>query len=168
MKRALASLLTLALAACSVTVTVRLPEQTLDVTSSNTAGKIIYPKNPLTFSRPPVQAKRVEITGEANLSPHTPLSLVVYARTSAPAPLGCLEFSNIYICDEGQKGTYVGEINFMEASHTSFTLGKEGGETLAQGVNQGQLWLGVKVEGTGSLNSTLTLKEMEATVTVQF
>ena len=166
MKRALASFLTLGLlAACSVTVTVPLPDQTLTLIASNTAGKVIYPKDPLAFSPPPVQALRIVVTGEAELSPHVPLSLDVHARASAPS--GCLEYFDIYVCDISPEDTYVGRIDLTKASRTSFTLGEQGGEILAQGVNQGRLWLGVKVGGTGSPNATLTLKNMTATVTAR-
>lgn len=167
MKRALAGLLTLGLlAACSVTVIVNLPDQTLPLTASNTVGKVIYPKDPLAFSPPPVQALRIVVTGEAELSPYAPLSLDVYARASAP--LGCFGYSTIYVCDISPEDTYVGQIDLTKASRTSFTLGQQGGETLAQGVNQGRLWLGVKVGGTGSPNATLYLKKMTATVTARF
>lgn len=166
MKRALAGFLTLGLlAACSVTVTVPLPNQTLALTAPNTVGRVIYPKDPLAFPPPPVQAVRIVITGEAELSPYAPLSLDVYARVSAPS--GCLEYSTIYVCDISREDTYVGQIDLSKASPTSFTLGEQGGETLAQGVNQGRLWLGVKVGGTGSSGATLTLKNMTATVTVR-
>lgn len=169
MWKAILGYLTLGLlSACSFTVTVPLPDQTLTLTASNTAGKILYPKTPLGASAP-IQTARVILTGEAELSPFTLISLDVYARTSAPS--GCVDLSlygvDAYACDVTQADAIVGRIDFKAAQTTSFTLGQTGGEILAQGINQGQLWLGVKVAGTGSVNATLHLKNMKATVTAQ-
>lgn len=56
--------LLLALTACSVTVTVSLPDQTLDLPGlTDTGGKVVYPKDGLSFIPPPVdvvQGIRVE------------------------------------------------------------------------------------------------------------
>lgn len=165
MKGVLAGLLTLGLlAACSAPVTVRLPDQTFPI-SASTLGKVIYPKDPLSFERPPVRATKVVVRGEAELSSYFPLSLDVYARVSEPSE--CSEFFDVYVCGADHEGTLVGRIDPKEASSTSFTLGEQGGEALAQGINQGRLWLGVKVGGTRSLDTTLTLKNMTATVTVR-
>ncbi|MER3603347.1 MAG: hypothetical protein C4298_06025 [Thermus sp.] len=171
MWKAILGYLTLGLlSACSFTVTVPLPDQTLTLTASNTTGKILYPKTPLGASAP-IQTARVILTGEAELSPFTPISLDVYARTSAPSPSsGCVDLSpyvDAYACDVTQADAIVGRIDFKAAQTTSFTLGQTGGEILARGINQGQLWLGVKVAGTGSVNATLHLKNMKATVTAQ-
>ncbi len=169
MWKAILGCLTLGLlSACSFTVTVPLPDQTLTLTASYTAGKILYPKTPLSASAP-IQTARVILTGEAELSPPTPISLDVYARASAPS--GCVDLSpwgvNAYACDVSPADANVGRIDFTGTQTTSFTLGQTGGEILAQGINQGQLWLGVKVAGTGSVNATLRLKNMKATVTAQ-
>ncbi len=51
--------LLLALTACSVTVTVALPDQTLDLPGlADTGGKVVYPKDGLSFDPPPVDVVR--------------------------------------------------------------------------------------------------------------
>ncbi|KGQ21776.2 hypothetical protein [Thermus filiformis] len=168
MRRTLLATLVLGLlSACSFTVTVPLPDQEIPLNAPNTAGKVVYPKAGLSFERPPVQVQKVLLGGEAELSPFAPVSLDLYVRLEGNFEVaGCTPLGDLYyVCDVGQKDTYLGRIDLMAASSAPFTLGQQGGEALAQGVNNGRFWLGAKVGGVGSVGATLRLRNLKATAT---
>jgi hypothetical protein len=79
--------LLLALTACSVTVTVSLPDQTLDLPGlTDTDGKVVYPKDGLSFSPPPVDVVRgIRVEGVLEASQPLNITLAFYARTQDPS-----------------------------------------------------------------------------------
>jgi hypothetical protein len=83
--------LLLALTACSVTVTVDLPDQSLDLPGlADTGGKVVYPKDGLSFSPPPVDVVR-GIRVEGVLEASEPLNITGLTR---PPPAPVTEGSN--------------------------------------------------------------------------
>jgi hypothetical protein len=169
--------LLLALTACSVTVTVSLPDQTLDLPGlTDTGGKVVYPKDGLSFSPPPVdvvQGIRVEGVIEAETSQPLNITLEFYARTQDPSQDdACTAFtlpgagSSIYFCSispNDQKDQKVGQATFQNSQQASFTLQ---GTKLTEGIKAGRLWLGIKASGLPSTPLTLTFSNMKAYVTV--
>jgi hypothetical protein len=162
--------LLLALTACSVTVTVDLPDQTLDLPGlADTGGKVVYPKDGLSFSPPPVDVVRgIRVEGVLKASEPLNATLEFYARTRDPsqdsactAPLPGVE--NIYLCSIGPDDQKVGQATFQNSQQASFTLQ---GTKLTEGIKAGRLWLGIKASGLPSDPITLTFLNMKAYVTV--
>ena len=172
--------LLLALTACSVTVTVDLPDQTLDLPGlADTVGKVVYPKDGLSFDPPPVDVVRgirVEGVLEAETSQPLNITLEFYARTQDPsqdpactaptfpfAPQGIGVEPVIYFCSIGPNDQKVGQATFQNSQQASFTLQ---GTKLTEGIKAGRLWLGIKANGLPSAPLTLTFLNMKAYVTV--
>lgn len=163
MKRTL-SLLALALAACSLPVTVRLQDQTLNLPAVLPTGNQVLYKDPLRFDPPPVDViQDVQVTGEAQASQTLNLTLSVYGRAQDPAS-NCTSYGDFYSCPADREEK-LGDLVFQNQNQTTFTLK---GEALTQGIKQGKLWLGVSVQGPLTGGVTLTLKNMQATVRVGF
>lgn len=167
--------LLLALTACSVTVTVSLPDQTLDLPGlTDNGGKVVYPKDGLSFSLPPVDVVRgIRVEGVLKASTLLNVTLEFYARTQDPSQDdACTAFtlpgagSSIYFCSidpNDQKDQKVGQATFLNSQQASFTLQ---GTKLTEGIKAGRLWLGIKASGLPSTSLTLTFLNMKAYVTV--
>ncbi len=169
--------LLLALTACSVTVTVPMPDQTLDLPDLpgliDTGRKVVYPKDGLSFSPPPVDVVRsLRVEGVLEASQPLNITLEFYARTQDPSqddactapPFPGVE--NIYFCStdpNDQKDQKVGQATFQNSQQASFTLQ---GTKLTEGIKAGRLWLGIKASGLPSTSLTLTFRNMKAYVTV--
>ncbi|WP_018460664.1 hypothetical protein [Thermus oshimai] len=168
MRRAL-FLLGLLLSACSLSLTVVLPDQTLNLPGlGDTGGRVVYPQEGLSFTPPPVDVVRgVRVDGILEASQLLTATLEFYARTEDPGDCDPVPpvAPSVYLCAIGPDDEKVGEATFSGTSRTAFTLQ---GETLAQGIRQGRLWLGLKYQGLPSTPLTLTFKGMKATVTVGF
>ncbi len=161
----LGSFLAFLLAACSFTVTVDLPDQRFDIAAFSTQGLILYQEQ--SFSPPPLSGaiRAVRITGEASLEAPAYLTLELYGRSRAPE--GCQSQSwggqTYYLCPQGPDDGPLGQLSFSPNSPTQ-PLDLQG-QALAEGIRQGQLWLGVRVQG-GAVDNTLYLKNLKASITV--
>ena len=169
--------LLLALTACSVTVTVDLPDQTLDLPGlADTGGKVVYPKDGLSFSPPPVDVVQgIRVEGVLKASEPLNITLEFYARTQDPSqdpactaptptfPQGIGVEPAIYLCSIGPNDQKVGQATFQNSQQASFTLQ---GTKLTEGIKAGKLWLGIKASGLPSTPLTLTFLNMKAYVTV--
>lgn len=164
----LASLLLL-LAACSVTLEIPLPTQTFKAQAlSNTNGRILYPKDALTFNPPPVSPKSVSVQGTLEASQPLSTTLGFYVRLVDPgSDPGCLDLASYgiqaYACPIGPSDEKAGEASFPGTQSTSLSLG---GKNLTQGIAQGRFWLGLEVQGLPTGMVTFTLKNPKALVTV--
>jgi hypothetical protein len=174
--------LLLALTACSLTFTVPLPDQTLDLPGlTDTGGKVVYPKDGLSFSPPPVDVVRgVRVEGVIEASQPLNVTLEFYARTQDPSrdpactaptstfPLGIGVEPAIYLCSissNDQNNQKVGQATFQNSLGASFTLQ---GDKLTEGIKTSKLWLGIKASGLPSTPLTLTFRNMKAHVTAGF
>jgi len=167
--------LLLALTACSVTVTVSLPDQSLDLPGlTDTGGKVVYPKDGLSVDPPPVDVVRsLRVEGVLEASQPLNITLEFYARAQDPSQDdACTAFtlpcagSSIYFCSIGpndQKDQKVGQATFPNSHQASFTLQ---GTKLTEGIKAGRLWLGIKASGLPSAPLRLTFLNMKAYVTV--
>jgi len=167
--------LLLALTACSVTVTVPLPPQEVKVpVASDIGGKVVYPKDGLSFSPPPVDVVRgIRVEGVLEASQPLDITLEFYARTQDPSqdpactaptfPQGIGVEPVIYFCSIGPNDQKVGQATFQNSQQASFTLQ---GTKLTEGIKAGRLWLGIKASGLPSTPLTLTFLNMKAYVTV--
>jgi hypothetical protein len=116
--------LLLALTACSVTVTVSLPDQTLDLPGlpgpTDTDEKVVYPKDGLSFAPPPVGVVRgSRVEGVLEASEPLNATLEFCARTRDPsqdsactAPLPGVD---IYLCSIGPDDQKVGQATFQNS-----------------------------------------------------
>lgn len=153
--------------ACSVSVTVPLPDQKVRVAAvGDTLGRVIYPSKPLEF--PSVPVKGVEVSGTLEANHPLALTLDLYARLTDPAKdQDCLALSDFtttyaYACPVGPDDEKVGSATFTLSQSTSLTLK---GSHLTQGVQQGKLWLGVQVSSNlPAPQVELTFKNLKATV----
>jgi len=167
--------LLLALTACSVTVTVSLPDQPLDLPGlADTGGKVVYPKDGLSFGPPSVDVVRgIRVEGVLEASQPLDITLEFYARTKDPSqdpactsptfPQGIGVEPVIYFCSIGPNDQKVGQATFQNSQQASFTLQ---GTKLTEGIKAGRLWLGIKASGLPSTPLTLTFRNMKAYVTV--
>jgi hypothetical protein len=163
--------LLLALTACSVTVTVDLPDRSLDLPGlTDTGGKVVYPKDGLSFDPPPVDVVRgIRVEGVLEASEPLNATLEFYVRTQDPSrdsactapPFPGVE--NIYFCSIGPDDQKVGQATFQNSQQASFTLQ---GTKLTEGIKAGRLWLGIKASGLPSAPLRLTFRNMKAYVTV--
>lgn len=85
MRRAL-FLLGLLLSACSLSLTVVLPDQTLNLPGlGDTGGRVVYPQEGLSFNPPPLDVIRgVKVEGILEASQPLTATLEFYARTEDP------------------------------------------------------------------------------------
>jgi hypothetical protein len=171
--------LLMALVACSLTFTVSLPDQTLDLPGlTDTGGKVVYPKDSLSFSPPPVDVVRgIRVEGVIEASQPLNVTLVFYARTRDPGqdsacttpaltfPQGIGVEPAIYLCPIGPDDQEVGQATFQNSLQASFTLQ---GDKLAEGIKAGKLWLGAKASGLPSTPLTLTFRNVKVYVTAGF
>lgn len=161
----------LLLSACSIPITVSLPDKTLELPGlPDTLGKVVYPQEALVFTPPAVDVvKGLRVEGLLEASQPLTATLEFYTRTKDPsADRGCQApppGSAVYLCAIGPDDEKVGEAVFNGSQQASFTLQ---GTLLTQGIKQGRLWLGLKYSGLPSTPLTLAFKNMKAIVTVGF
>lgn len=165
---ALALSASLILSACSYTLTIPLPPQTLALPPfGGTGGQVFYPKEGMRF--PGVGVKAVSVEGRA--VSNRPLSLAVdfYARLSDPASdPNCTDLQPLvgveaYACSVGEADSLVGVLAFDGGSEAPLSL--QGG-ILAQGVSQGKLWLGAAPKGEPPADTQITIQDLKAKATV--
>jgi hypothetical protein len=166
--------LLLAFTACSLTVTLPLPDQSLNLPGlTDTGGGVVYPGNGLSFDPPPVNvAQGIRVEGAIEASQPLNVTLEFYARTQDPSqdpacatPPFLGGGSGAYFCTGSWGDQKVGQATFQNSERASFTLQ---GSELAEGIKAGRLWLGIKASGLPSTPLTLTFRNMKAYVTVGF
>ncbi|WP_243095449.1 hypothetical protein [Thermus thalpophilus] len=162
--------LTSLLAACTFSLTLPLPDQTLNVPAvMDTQGHVLYPKDPLAFPPPGEVVKAVRVEGTLEASEPLTLTLELYARLKDPADdPSCLALSDFtttyaYACSIGPDDAKVGEARFTLSQSAPLQLS---GTKLTQGVQQGKFWLGALGQGLPAGGLTLTFKNLKATLTV--
>ncbi|WP_243028157.1 hypothetical protein [Thermus albus] len=124
---------------------------------------ILYKKDPLSFSPPPVAPKSVVILG--TLEANQPLSTTLGFYVRLKDPSACQDLGQAYLCPIGADDERAGEARFEESASAPLTLG---GRNLTQGVAQGRFWLGLEVQGLPSQGGVFTLKDPKAMLTVGF
>ncbi|WP_018111428.1 hypothetical protein [Thermus igniterrae] len=162
--------LTALLAACSFSLTLPLPDQTLKVPAmADTQGQVVYPAQALTFPAPGGVVKGVRVEGTLEASQSLTLTLALYARTQDPENdpdcLALRDFTQTYAyaCPMGPEDEKVGEATFTASRAASLALS---GQNLTQGVQQGRLWLGMMASGLPAGQLELTFKKLKAIVSV--
>jgi len=161
------------LAACTTPpVTIGLSDVAIDLSVAvDSAGKVIFPENPLEFKNPvpATSIASVTVRGKARLAQAASVSFDVYATDTNPDTLGCTRVGSVitgyfYVCDPATTGVAKVSQNTIafdnEEGPVPFTLS---GDMLASGINNQNLYLGAVISG-GAAGNTLYLEEMSATV----
>ena len=155
----------LCLAACQAAPIVRsLKETTLFFNLiAPTGSSVLYSKS-TEIDQPTVGVKSVQITGAASVEGLTqPIVVVLFARSADPAT-ACSLIGSLYRCAASAEIPLSSTLIFSPETPTlALSLSSN---TLITAINQGKVWLGLKVvSGTGE-NITVKFKEMRATVTL--
>jgi hypothetical protein len=147
---------------------VNLKEVSFSVTSLvNTNGKVLYPTDASTFTKPTLAFSGVKLRGSSSatggVTPMT-VKLLLYARTIQPS---CPQSAGMYMCDKaGEKSLNTVPITLKsDGSSSAFQVDDPNG-ALKEGINAGKFWLGVEVTEGASLLPTITLSNLIADVTV--
>ncbi|XOB99413.1 hypothetical protein ACMC9I_04825 [Deinococcota bacterium DY0809b] len=168
---ALVLTLAAALAACSkAPLTVPLEDFSISVDAvGNTVGQVVYPKNAAQFDRPVVGVKTIRLSGRVTVSytaVQAPLVMTFYARTDDPGAAGCTDAGLAWICDAAGETPISSEYSFANGETQQVTLGDPNPEALADGINQGRIWIGAEVTSGAATGVTFDFTQMVAEVTV--
>ncbi|WP_287371073.1 hypothetical protein, partial [Oceanithermus sp.] len=160
-----------ALAACSqAPLTVPLDDFSIQVDAvGNTAGQVIYPKNAAQFSKPVLNVKTIQLKGQVTVSytaVQAPLTMTFYARTSDPKNAGCTDAGLAWICNASGETAISTGYTFADGETKSIALGDPNPDVLANGLNQGFLWIGAEVTSGAATGVTFDFTQMVAQVTV--
>ena len=167
----LAFALAMALAACGNTpISVPLDDFSIDIgTVTDTANKVIYSKQPASFAKAYV-AKTINITGKLTytaVAGSNTLNITFYASASDPKNhTGCNAIGEIYICDPSGEKAISKPSSFTKDQAAPITLGDPNSEVLAEGINNGQIWIGALVTESLSINTKFSFSNMVAHVTI--
>ncbi len=167
----LALLLAAALSACSqAPLKVPLDDFEFKVdAASYTAGQVIYPKNPAQFNKPVFNVKTITLSGDVTVeytAVQSPLKMTFYARAENPGDAGCTDAGLAWVCDAANETPISSEYTFASGETQQVTLGSPNPEVLADGINQGEIWIGAKVTAGAATNVTFRFTHMVANVTV--
>jgi len=164
--------LAVVIGACSnLPVRVGLQDVTIDLGAvTSTQGNVLYPSAPSAFQKPSLHVSSASIDGDvAATGLASDTSFTFYGRASDPSQDGnCQLVGNLtrtyYACPASQESAISGPVT-LPADGSSKALHLSG-NVLAQGANQGKLWLGATVEGGASTGATLHFTHLVASVAV--
>jgi len=161
------------LSACGNTpISVKLDDFSIELDElANTSGKVIYPKEAAKFSKSGINVKTIKLTGNLTYTADigtSSLTMAFYARLDDPGENGCHDAGLAWICDKGDKDVSISEAKeYKKDVKTPISFGDKNPEILADGVNQGYIWIGVEVSGiSGATNLKFDFTDMVAEVTV--
>ncbi len=117
-------------------------------------NKIVFVKQ--SFDRPPVSLSRVELEG--NLTYKTEVSFTFYATDTEPCST---QSQGFYICDRNTSFEEIGTANFQSSPTQTLKLR---GSKLTDGINSGNLWIGVKLDSGIATAGTMHFRNMVARV----
>ena len=131
----------------------------------NTAGLVIYSADPISLEKQSLNIKAVRLSGfiEPTYTGDT-LKLTFYA--SATEPDGCASFQSILICGKIGHKRISSEYTLHNGFKQPISLGDPNADVLADGVNNGKLWIGVEVTSSASADISLQFSDMVASVTI--
>ncbi len=162
----------LAFTACNGT-TLNVPLADFSVTINvavDTAGQVVYPKNPAEFQEPVLNVASITLSGyltyEANAGSDS-LTLTFYASADDPQNhSGCSDMGSFYLCDPTGEKAISNEGTFPENKATPISLGNPNPDVLTTGINRGKIWIGALVQDSLALDTTLNFTDMVAHVTL--
>ncbi len=160
-KRILPMLALMLVAACKeMPIQIPIPDQSFSFAGAvMTAGKVAFPKTAATF-KPPITLGSVGLSGQIAITPSVNLTVKIYARSVAPT--GCTDAGQLWLCDAVSETPISNDIVFSGTAQP-FTLS---GTSLTNGINKGELWLGIEVKSGATLNSTANLTNLLASIAI--
>jgi len=137
---------------------------------ANTSGKIFYPKEAAKFSKSGINVKTIKLTGNMMYTADagtSSLNMAFYARLDNPEG-SCTDAGMAWVCDKSDKDVAISDAKEYEKDvKTPISFGDKNPEVLADGVNQGQIWIGVEVSGfSGAAGVEFKFTDMIAQVTI--
>jgi len=152
-------------------VSVRLDDFSIKVDAlANTLGKVVYPKQAATFEKSGLHVKTVTLNGKLTYSADIgsdSLTMAFYARLSDPKDAGCSDAGLAWLCDKANETPISDPQTFQKDTPTPFSLGDKNPTILADGINQGKIWIGVEVtEESAATGVTFDFTDMVANVTL--
>ncbi len=168
---ALVLTLAAALAACSkAPLNVPLSDFSIQVDALvDTAGKVVYPKNPAKFRDSVVDVKSITLTGNLTYSAtagSNQLTLTFYASVDDPGNHSgnCQDYTSFYLCDPAGEKAISQPKTFTKGEKSPIELGSPNPDVLSTGINQGKIWIGALVQDSLALDSRLEFTDMVAHV----
>lgn len=145
-------------------VSLSLPDTSFAIAAIPTGNLVVFFANPLLFDKPAVSVHSTVVEGEASYQ-QTRLTLEVYASASPPSNCVAIPTTALVVCDSASYSK-IGTVGFASGAIQRFRL--EGG-VIATAVNQGKIWLGLKI-ALGSVldlgHGDILLKQMSAKLAV--
>ena len=132
------------------------------------AGQVIYSSSSSRFNQPTIAFTSVKLRGNSSQT-GTALQSVkffLYARTTAPTGAGCT--SSTICSDTSQESFKLNTVELelkLDGSKTAFVVNDPNGK-LKDGINAGEMWLGVGITSGFSAASSVKLSELVADVTI--
>jgi len=162
------------LASCGNTpISVHLDDFSVKIDAATyTAGYVVYPYNPTKFEKPVVNVKTITITGnvKATYSSLTgdDLTMTFYARATSPENNPDCDGSSgvVWICKKDNEKPITGSYTFSNGTVQPVTFGDPNPGVLAEGLNNGEIWIGAEVSSGVSTSVTLDFTNMVANVTI--
>lgn len=151
---------------CSVTLTIKLPDQRFQAASPGIPGVVFYPAEAVSFSPLPGSVTALRVQGKVYASRPLNTTLVFRARLQSPqsnASCTLLSSYEVYACMVGVADAKVGEATFLGDGQADLTLQ---GSMLASGVRQGRFWLGLEGQGLPTDPVELLFTDLTAYVTL--
>ncbi|GIW33194.1 hypothetical protein [Meiothermus sp.] len=120
------------------------------------SGKIAFVKQG--FEKPPVGLTRASLEG--SLTYKTGVSFTFYAADTEPCTT---QINGLYLCDQNPAIEEIGMANFTSSPTQPLLLS---GNKLTNGINTGDLWIGIKLESGLFTAGTLQFRNMVAKIAV--
>jgi len=165
------ALFALLIAACSK-APLRIPLKDFDVkvkATTPTGGKVIYPKTAAKFDKPVLNVKTISLAGEVTpeaTAKSGSMTITFYARVDDPKDAGCKDLEVIWVCDKEKEKPISERTTLTYGQANPIQLGHPNADILADGLNQGSIWIGAEIESGLSADTTLHFRKMIASVTV--
>ncbi len=137
---------------------------------ADTAGKVVYAVRPTEFQKSVLNVKSITISGKMTYTATTgsdTLTLTFYGSADDPdGRSGCDRFGSFYVCDPSGEKAISSQGSFPKGVPTDIALGSPNPEVLAEGINNGRIWIGALVENSLSLNTTFEFSDLVAHVSL--
>ena len=161
----------LAFTACNgTTLNVPLADFSIQVDAVGyTAGQVVYPKDPTTFNDTYVNVKTITVSGNLKVTydvVQAPLSMTFYARTQNPGDAGCTDAGLAWVCSASNETAISGSYDFNSGDSKTIELGNENPQILAEGLNNGSIWIGAEVTKGIGTNVLFEFSNLVAHVTL--
>ncbi len=134
-----------------------------------TAGQVVYPKDPTTFNETYVNVKTITVSGNLKVTydvVQAPLSMTFYARTENPGDAGCTDAGLAWVCSASNETAISGSYSFNNGDEKAIDLGNENPQILAEGLNNGSIWIGAEVTNGIGTNVLFEFSNLVAHVTL--